>query len=128
MKTKLFIWLFLSLLILNTVHAEFAPEDTIGWSELYDGNLTSAVFKMYDTTFGGDGSGTDGSWVVTFLFILFQFLLLFKTGSSVLGMITTSLVIATDYVYGYLNVPTLIGVWAYMVILLASILIKFKKP
>jgi len=45
--------------------------DVTGWSELLEGKLFSAVFKMFDGVFNG--------WFVAIIFFMFQTLLYIKT-------------------------------------------------
>lgn len=49
------------------------PVDTVGWTQLMDGNMTSAVYTMFDTRFGSMGL------IVVILFIVYQFMLYWKT-------------------------------------------------
>lgn len=51
-----------------------------GWDELYNGNLISAAFVMYDTAFLG--------WTVVILFMIYQLMLLLKTRNLVISFVT----------------------------------------
>ena len=54
-----------------------AGYNTTGWNELYDGQLISAAFTMFDTAFAG--------WTVVILFVVFQFMLILKTKNLTLA-------------------------------------------
>ena len=69
----------------------------VGWQELFDGHMISAAFCMYDTAFVG--------WTVAILFIVYQFMLLFKTRNLTLAWVTglffVSLYAASAFVTAY---------------------------
>ena len=66
----------------------------IGWQELYNGNIITAAFCMYDTAFLG--------WTVAILFIVYEFMLLLKTKNLTLswvsGVLFVSLYAASVFV------------------------------
>ena len=51
-----------------------------GWNELYDGNLLGAAYTMYNTAMPG--------WFIPILFLVYQFLVYFKTKNITLMFIT----------------------------------------
>lgn len=51
-----------------------------GWTQLFDGQLISAAFTMYDAAFAG--------WVVAILFFVYQFMLILKTRNLTVAWIT----------------------------------------
>jgi len=54
-----------------------AGYNATGWNQLYDGQLISAAFTMFDTAFAG--------WTVVILFVVFQFMLILKTRNMTLA-------------------------------------------
>jgi len=56
------------------------PTNATGWNELFNGQLISAVFTMYDTALLG--------WTVAILFFVYQFMLLMKTKNLTLSWVT----------------------------------------
>ena len=54
--------------------------DAIGWTQLYNGNLLSAAFTMYDFYLSG--------WTVVVLFLVYQFMLILKTRNMTLSWVT----------------------------------------
>lgn len=50
-----------------------------GWEELYNGDIVTASFVMYDTAFQG--------WTIVILFLLYQFLAYMKTRTLTTGWI-----------------------------------------
>jgi len=58
------------------------PTNATGWSELMDGNMVFAVYKMFDISLGNMGLFT------LVMFVLYQFMLYQKTGNITLMWIT----------------------------------------
>ena len=52
-----------------------------GWDELFNGNLISAAFVMYDTAFLG--------WTIVILFLIYQLMLLLKTRNLTVSWVTS---------------------------------------
>ncbi len=50
-----------------------------GWNELFNGNMISAAFVLYDTALIG--------WTVAILFFVFQFMLYLKTKELTSGVV-----------------------------------------
>jgi len=50
-----------------------------GWDELFNGNMISAAFVLYDTALLG--------WTVAILFLVFQFMLFMKTKDLTIGFV-----------------------------------------
>lgn len=75
--------------------SNLTPEQ-IGWEALMDANIISAVYQMFDKSFGGMGL------VVVILFIVYQIMLYTKTQNLTLMFITgaffASLYISSQYV------------------------------
>ena len=73
-----------------------APVNATGWSELMDGNMISAVYTMFDTSFGSMGL------VVVILFVVYQIMLYQKTQNLTLmwfiGILFASLYAASQFV------------------------------
>lgn len=65
------------------------PINATGWTELMDGHMISAVYTMFDTAFGSMGM------VVVMLFMVYQFMLYWKTQNVtlmwIIGVIFASL-------------------------------------
>lgn len=55
-----------------------------GWAELYNGDIVTAAFVMYDTAFQG--------WTIVILFLIYQFLAYMKTRTLTTGWIMGVLV------------------------------------
>jgi len=51
-----------------------------GWNELFNGNIVTAAFVMYDASFMG--------WTVAILFFIYQFMLLLKTRNLTISWVT----------------------------------------
>lgn len=51
-----------------------------GWTELFNGNMISAAFTMYDTAFVG--------WTVAILFFVYQVMLYIKTKNVTICWVT----------------------------------------
>jgi len=51
-----------------------------GWTELYRGDLVSAVFTLFDTALLG--------WMVAILFFVYQFMLYLKTRNATICFVT----------------------------------------
>ena len=56
------------------------PINATGWSELYNGNMISAAYTVYNTAMPG--------WFIPILFVVYQFLVYFKTRNITLMWIT----------------------------------------
>lgn len=54
-----------------------------GWYELFNGNIVTSAFVMYDTAFAG--------WTVAILFFVYQFMLLLKTRNLTISWVTGAL-------------------------------------
>jgi hypothetical protein len=81
MKKQSLIWILIALFTPLTVLAACGNETTAcGWNELFDGNIVTAAFVMYDTAFVG--------WTVAILFFVYQFILLLKTRNLTLSWVT----------------------------------------
>ena len=66
-------WLLLSLLSMSL------GANATGWAELYNGDIVTAAFVMYDTAFAG--------WTVVILFLVYQFLAYMKTRQLTTGWV-----------------------------------------
>jgi hypothetical protein len=73
-------WLLLSILSLAV------GTNATGWAELYNGDIVTASFVMYDTAFAG--------WTIVILFLVYQFLAYMKTRTLATGWIMGVLVLS----------------------------------
>jgi hypothetical protein len=73
-------WLLMPLLSLIT------GVNATGWAELYDGNIITAAFVMYDTAFAG--------YTIVILFLVYQFLAYMKTRTLMTGWIMGILLVS----------------------------------
>jgi hypothetical protein len=81
MKKQTIILMLIALLSPFIVAASCGNETTAcGWNELFDGNIVTAAYVMYDTAFVG--------WTVAILFFVYQFILLLKTRNLTLSWVT----------------------------------------
>lgn len=67
----------------------FVGENATGWTELFNGNIVTAAFVMYDTALMG--------WTVAILFVVYQAMLLLKTRNLTISWITGA-IFASMYV------------------------------
>jgi len=56
------------------------PVNATGWSQLFDGNMIGAAYTVYNEVMPG--------WVIPILFLVYQFLVYFKTGNATLMWVT----------------------------------------
>lgn len=89
----------------------YAPVNATGWGNLYNGDLIGAAFTMYDTAFGH-------GWIILMLFLLFQFMLFFKTRNITILFVTGLLFLAvyistTKNVFAYWSTGILFLVLAF---------------
>ena len=97
----------------------YLPVNATGWENLTNGSLVKASFTMWYWYLG--------DWFFTGLFFMFQFLLMTKTKSPVLGLFTTGLVLGVAYAKQMLS-PIALGIIAgYAVCLIVPILLKLIK-
>ncbi|MAH45342.1 hypothetical protein CMI37_05910 [Candidatus Pacearchaeota archaeon] len=59
--------------------------DVVGWAELMDGNMTTAVYTMFNTSWSA--GGTTG-WFIVILFFVYQAMLFMKTKNLMLCWVT----------------------------------------
>ena len=124
MKNK--IWLLgICMVLLASPVLAFEGTNATGWEELQNLNMTGAVFKMFDTSFGATDTTT--GFFIPILFAVFQFLLMAKVKSPILGIITTTLFVGGDYLWVYLRPEIYPFIALYMIILGALIFYKLKK-
>ena len=60
--------------------------DTLGWTELFDGNMIGAAFVMFNTAMGG--------WFIALLFLTYQIMIYLKTRHLPLVWFTSLLFLA----------------------------------
>lgn len=100
-----------------------APVNATGWTELMDGNMVQAVYTMFDTAFGGMGL------VIVILFIVYQFMLYWKTRNITLMWIIGVFFVALYSISKIYEPFAMRIIFLLLVLQLAGIfyLILFKK-
>ena len=81
MKKQSIIFILIALLSPLVVTAACGNATTAcGWNELFNGQLVTSAFVMYDSSFMG--------WTVAILFFVYQFILLLKTRNLTISWVT----------------------------------------
>lgn len=95
-----------------------AIENSTGWSELYNGKMIEAAYTMYNTAMPG--------WVIPILFLVFQFMLYYKTKNVTIMWITGFFFVAmyatASFIGSYMDILSLQIMFVLLVFELAGIL------
>ena len=70
------------------------PVNATGWTEMYDGNLITAAYTMFDQAFGGTG------WLFVLLFFAYTIIAFIKTENVLLVWATSTLIVAASWGIG----------------------------
>ena len=92
----------------------FNGTNATGWSQLYDGNMISAAFTVYDVAFVG--------WTVAVLFFVYQFMLILKTRNLTLAWITGLFFASLYAVSVFVKAVSIQAIFILLVFELAGIL------
>ena len=94
------------------------PINATGWSELYSGHMIAAAYTVYDNIMPG--------WFIPMLFIVYQFLLYFKTRNPTLMWVTGFFFVAmystAVWIGPYINVLSVQIMFLILVFEIAGIL------
>ena len=121
MKFKMICYIIFLCVLSNFCLAEYPSTNATGYNDLLSTNITYAVYFSYENALGNYGL------LIPIIFVIFQFMLLSKTRSVTLGLITSLLVVGTNAVWGYMSRLSAVLVFFYMAILFAIMILKFKK-